>query len=196
MDVNHSAALTHGLVDVRLGDRDLLLVLLLVLAKLGAPWDLEIRLKNLRRLQVMSQSLLEVGFDQHPDLQPLPGLGEQIGTQGSLARVQRQFLSSAKMSLSGVMTSDANLILQFLELHPGGLASGTSLKPGEDGADLVLSLLLHPATDAGPEEDESVAKPVLLLVQLDDVHHSLAGGLVVLRLGNSRSSDDVVPCLK
>ena len=45
MDVNHSTALTHGLVDVRLGNGDLLLVLLLVLAKLGAPWDLEIRLE-------------------------------------------------------------------------------------------------------------------------------------------------------
>ena len=45
MDVDHSAALAHSLVDVRLGDGDLLLVLLLVLAKLGAPWDLEIRLE-------------------------------------------------------------------------------------------------------------------------------------------------------
>merc|ERR1712223_1813422 len=158
VDVNHSAALAHSLVNVRLGDGDLLLVLLLVLAKLGA---------------------LEVGFDQHPDLEPLPGFCQQIGTDGPLARVQRQFL-----------------ILQFLELHPGRLASGSSLQPGEDGADLVLSLLLHPATDAGPEEDLGVAEPVLVLVQLDDVHHSLASGLVVLRLGNSRSSDDVVPCLE
>ena len=100
MDVDHSTALAHSLVDVRLGDRDLLLVLLLVLAKLGAPWDLEIRFKNLKRLQIRSQSLLEVGFDQHPDLEPLPGLSQQIGTQGPLARVQRQFLSSAKMSLN------------------------------------------------------------------------------------------------
>ena len=45
MDLNHSAALAHSLVDVGLGDGDLLLVLLLVLAKLGAPWDLEIRLE-------------------------------------------------------------------------------------------------------------------------------------------------------
>ena len=43
MDVNHSTALAHSLVDVRLGNGDLLLVLLLVLAKLGAP--LEIRLE-------------------------------------------------------------------------------------------------------------------------------------------------------
>ena len=43
MDIDHSAALTHGLVDVCLGNGDLLLVLLLVLAKLGAPWDLDIR---------------------------------------------------------------------------------------------------------------------------------------------------------
>ena len=45
MDLNHSGALAHSLVDVCLGDGDLLLVLLLVLAKLGAPWDLEIRLE-------------------------------------------------------------------------------------------------------------------------------------------------------
>ena len=45
VDLNHSAALAHSLVDVGLGDGDLLLVLLLVLAKLGAPWDLEIRLE-------------------------------------------------------------------------------------------------------------------------------------------------------
>ena len=45
MNLNHSGALAHSLVDVRLGDGDLLLVLLLVLAKLGAPWDLEIRLE-------------------------------------------------------------------------------------------------------------------------------------------------------
>ena len=100
VDINYSAALAHSLVDVRLGNRDLLLVFLLVLAKLGAPWGLEIRLKNLRMLQFRSQSLLEVGFDQHPDLEPLPGLSQQIGTQGPLARVQRQFLSSAKMSLN------------------------------------------------------------------------------------------------
>ena len=45
MDLNHSGTLAHSLVDVCLGDGDLLLVLLLVLAKLGAPWDLEIRLE-------------------------------------------------------------------------------------------------------------------------------------------------------
>ena len=36
VDLNNSAALAHGFVDVRLGDGDLLLVLLLVLSKLGA----------------------------------------------------------------------------------------------------------------------------------------------------------------
>ena len=40
VDFNNSAALAHGFVDVRLGDGDLLLVLLLVLSKLGA---LEVR---------------------------------------------------------------------------------------------------------------------------------------------------------
>ena len=42
MDVNHSAALAHSLVDVGLGDGDLLLVLLLVLAKLGAPLEIKL----------------------------------------------------------------------------------------------------------------------------------------------------------
>ena len=36
VDFNHSAALAHSLVDVGLGDGNLLLVLLLVLTKLGA----------------------------------------------------------------------------------------------------------------------------------------------------------------
>ena len=38
-----------------------------------------------------------------------------------------------------------------------------------------------------------MAQPVLLLVQLDNVHHSPGGGLVVLGLGNGSGSDDVVP---
>ena len=41
------------------------------------------------------------------------------------------------------------------------------MKPGEDAADLVLALLLHPATDAGSEEDLGVAQPELVLVQLE-----------------------------
>ena len=40
------------------------------------------------------------------------------------------------------MTSD-NLILQLLELHPGGLASGSGLEPGQDRTDSVLTDLLH-----------------------------------------------------
>ena len=42
VDVNHSAALAHSLVDVCLGNGDLLLVLLLVLAKLGAPLEIKL----------------------------------------------------------------------------------------------------------------------------------------------------------
>merc|ERR1719209_2657622 len=52
------------------------------------------------------------------------------------------------------------------------------------------------ASNAGPEEDQGVAQPELLLVQLDDVHHSLSGGLVVLGLGNGSGSNDVVPSLE
>ena len=57
VDLDHSTTISHSLVDVGLGNGDLLLVLLLVLAKLGAPWDFEIRFKSLRRLQIRSQSL-------------------------------------------------------------------------------------------------------------------------------------------
>merc|ERR1719350_1799702 len=53
VDLNHGAAVSHGLVDVGLSDGNLLLVLLLVLSKLGA---------------------LKVGFDRKPKLEPEPGL--------------------------------------------------------------------------------------------------------------------------
>ena len=118
-------------------------------------------------------------LNEHPDLEPLPGLGQQVGTESSLAAVQGQFL-----------------VLELLELHPGGLATGTGLKPGKDRANLVLALLLHPAANACPEEDQGVAQPELLLVKLDNVHHSLGGSLVVLGLGNSSGSNDVVPSLE
>merc|ERR1719500_1334078 len=88
------------------------------------------------------------------------------------------------------------LVLELLELHPGGLSTGTRLQPGKDGADLVLALLLHPATNAGPEEDEGVAQPELLLVQLHNVHDGLGGSLVILGLGNGGGADDVVPGLE
>merc|ERR1719495_2677631 len=112
-------------------------------------------------LELAELGALEVGLDGQPQLEPEPGLGHHVGPDGTLAGVQGHLL-----------------VLQLLELHPGSLATSTSLKPGKDGADLVLTLLLHPATNAGPEEDEGVAKPVLLLVRLDDVHDSLSSGLV------------------
>merc|ERR1719447_1834213 len=85
---------------------------------------------------------LEVGLDEQPDLHPLPGLGDHHGAQGTLASVEGKLL-----------------VLQLLELHPGRLATSTSLQPGEDGANLVLTLLLHPAANAGPEEDLGVSQP-------------------------------------
>merc|ERR1719341_2300471 len=88
------------------------------------------------------------------------------------------------------------LVLQLLELHPGSLSTGAGLQPGKDGADLVLTLLLHPAANTSPEEDKGVSQPELFLVQLDNVHHSLGGSLVVLGLGHSCGSDDVVPSLE
>ena len=86
--------------------------------------------------------------------------------------------------------------LQLLELHPGGLSTSASLQPGKDGSDLELTLLLHPATDSGPEEDLGVAKPELLLVQLDDVHHGSGGCLVVLCLRHSCRTQNVVATLE
>merc|ERR1719494_1410563 len=151
-------ASSNGSVNVGLGLGDLVLVLLLELAELGA---------------------LEVGLDGQPQLEPEPGLGHHVGPDGALAGVQGHLL-----------------VLQLLELHPGSLTASTSLQPGEDGADLVLTLLLHPAANAGPEEDQGVTQPVFLLVQLDDVHDCLSSGLVILGLGDSGGSDDVVPCLE
>merc|ERR1719275_185878 len=92
----------NGSVDVGLGFSNLVLVLLLELAKLGA---------------------LEVGLDGKPELEPEPGLGHHVGTDGTLAGVEGH----------------------LLDLHPGGLATGTGLQPGKDRANLVLALLLHPA---------------------------------------------------
>ena len=79
----------------------------------------------------------------HPDLEPLPSLGKQVGA-----------------------------------------------KPSENTSDLVFALLLH------PDEDLCVAQPVLVLVQLDNVHDGLTSGLIVFGLGNSGSSDDVIPSLE
>ena len=41
-----------------------------------------------------------------------------------------------------------------------------------------------------------MTQPELLLVQLDDVHHSSSGSLVVLGLGHGSSAQDVVACFK
>ena len=41
-----------------------------------------------------------------------------------------------------------------------------------------------------------LAQPVLVLVQLDNVHDGLTSGLIVFGLGNSGSSDDVIPSLE
>ena len=86
--------------------------------------------------------------------------------------------------------------LQLLELHSGGLSSGSSLQPGKDSSNLELALLLHPATDASPEEHLGVPKPELLFVQLDNVHHGTGSSFVVLCLGHCRSSQDVVAPLE
>merc|ERR1719270_1428783 len=71
VNFNDSVALSNSLVNVGLSNSNLVLVLLLVLAKLGA---------------------LEVGLDGQPDLHPQPGLGNHHGLDGSLAGVQSKLL--------------------------------------------------------------------------------------------------------
>jgi len=122
---------------------------------------------------------LEVGLDEQPDLHPLPGLGDHHGTESTLASVEGELL-----------------VLQLLELHPGRLAASASLQPGKDGANLVLTLLLHPAANAGPEEDLGVAQPKLLLVKLHHVHDRSGSCLIVLGLGHGLGGNDVVTRLE
>ena len=105
MNISHGSALGHGFVDVGLGQGDLVLVLLLVLPELGA---------------------LQVGLDGQPDLHPEPGLGNHVGLDGTLARVESQLL-----------------VLQLLELHTRGLASSSGLQPGQNASNSVLTDLLH-----------------------------------------------------
>merc|ERR1719232_1057443 len=71
VDLNDSIALSNSLVNVGLSNGNLVLVLLLVLAKLGT---------------------LEVGLDGQPELHPQPGLGNHHGLDGSLAGVQSKLL--------------------------------------------------------------------------------------------------------
>merc|ERR1711884_355005 len=88
------------------------------------------------------------------------------------------------------------LVLQLLELHTAGLASGSRLQPGEDGSNLVLTGLLHPTEDTGSEEDLGVTKTELLLVKLDGIHDGTSSSLVVLSLGHSLGSHNVVASLE
>ena len=89
----------------RINIYNFVLVLLLVFSKLGA---------------------LKVWLDGHPDLHPLPGLGDHQHSDGSLAAVESELL-----------------VLQLLELHTRRLATSSSLEPGEDRSNLVLTDLLH-----------------------------------------------------
>merc|ERR1719438_553487 len=71
VDLNDSIALSNSLVNVSLSNSNLVLVLLLVLAKLSA---------------------LEVGLDGQPKLHPQPGLGNHHGLDCSLAGVKSKLL--------------------------------------------------------------------------------------------------------
>merc|ERR1719192_2291888 len=105
MDSDHSVTLGDGLVNVGFGQLNLVLVLLLVLAELGA---------------------LEVGLDEEPDLHPLPGLGNQHVPDGPLATVEGKLLvlQLLESNTAGLATSSrlqpgedgSNLVLTDL-LH-------------------------------------------------------------------------------
>merc|ERR1711884_208281 len=79
------------------------------------------------------------------------------------------------------------LVLKLFELHSGCLSTSTGLEPGKDGANLVLTDLLHITCNSGSEKDFGVSKTEFLLVQFDDIHHGP---------GRSLGGDDVVASLE
>merc|ERR1712155_352012 len=130
-------------------------------------------------LELSKLGALEVGLDGKPDLHPEPGLGSHHVPDGSLASIQSHLL-----------------VLQLLESHTAGLASGSGLKPGEDGSNLVLTELLHLTGNTSSEEDLGVSKTELLLVHLHYIHDCSSSSLVVLSLGHSLGSNDIVARLE
>merc|ERR1719443_2768755 len=130
-------------------------------------------------LELAKLCTLEVGLDGKPDLHPQPGLGNHHGSDGSLASVQGH-----------------RLVLELLESHSGGLASSSGLQPGKNISDLVLTELFHLTGNTSSEEDLGVTKTVLLLVHLDNIHDNLSSSLVILGLGHSLGSNDVVSGLE
>merc|ERR1719189_3530739 len=158
VDLLDGIAISNSLVDVSLSRGDLVLVLLLELAELGA---------------------LEVGLDGHPDLGPLPGLGDADRPDGALHAVEGQLL-----------------VLQLLVLDTGVLTTGSGLQVGEDGSNLVLTNLLDVTKNTGTEEHLGVAETVLLGLELGHVKASLGGALVVLSLGHGLGGEDVVAGLE
>merc|ERR1712079_76813 len=110
---------------------------------------------------------------------PEPGLGSHHVPDGSLAGIQSHLL-----------------VLQLLESHTASLASGSRLQPGEHGSNLVLTELLHLTGNTGSEEDLGVSKTELLLVHLHYIHDCSSSSLVVLGLGHSLSSNDIVARLE
>merc|ERR1719394_1344356 len=89
VDLNDSIALSNSLVNVGLSNSNLVLILLLVLAKLCT---------------------LEVGLDGQPDLHPQPGLGNHHGSDGSLASIQGHLLVLELLeSHSGGLASSSGL---------------------------------------------------------------------------------------
>merc|ERR1719188_536278 len=130
-------------------------------------------------LELSKLGALEVGLDGQPDLHPQPGLGNHHGSDSSLASVQGHLL-----------------VLELLESHSGGLASSSRLQPGKNVSDLVPTELFHLTGNTSSEEDLGMTKTVLLLVHLDNIHDNLGSSLVILSLGNSLGSDDVVSGLE
>ena len=124
---------------------------------------------------VLQRSLFRVSPDGHPG----PCLCHDHAADGPLHSVESHLLLG-----------------ELLERLPGLLAPGAGLHPGEDRADPLLSLLLHPSVDSGSEEDLGVAKTELVLVQANGLHDSGASRLVVLGLGHRLGCQDVEPGLE
>merc|ERR1712203_544498 len=107
-------------------------------------------------LKLSKLGTLEVGLDSHPDLPPQPGLTNVVVSDGSLAAVQGKLL-----------------ILQLLELHSGGLTSGTRLQPGKNRTNSVLTDLFHYTKNTSSEENLGVTKTELLFVKLNNIQYTI-----------------------
>merc|ERR1719220_2941413 len=122
---------------------------------------------------------LEVRLDSQPQLPPEPGLTNVPVPNGALKAIKSKLL-----------------VLHFLKDQPGGFSSCLRLQPCYDTADPVFTNFLHVTQNTSPEEDFGVSQAVLFSLKLNGVQDSLCSSLIVLGLGNSSSSQDIVSGLE